>query len=207
MTGRPGQAARPLEPPSLDPPPATYVPFEGSEKLNRRHQRRRARASDGLRIHLLLMSLPRARPRSRRPRSTRAIARSAPAWSSSAAGTCRSSTPASSTSTWRCGRAPGCSTSATWARSRSPAPTRSTAVQHITSNDAAKLADRPDPVLRADDAAGHVRGRRADLQAGRRALHARRQRVEHHQGLPLDCRARQGHAATPSPSTPARATR
>ena len=37
------------------------------------------------------------------------------------------------------------------------------AVQHITSNDASRLADGPDPVLGADDPAGHVRGRRADL--------------------------------------------
>ena len=37
------------------------------------------------------------------------------------------------------------------------------AVQHITSNDASRAGRQPDPVLGADDAAGHVRGRRADL--------------------------------------------
>ena len=53
------------------------------------------------------------------------------------------------------------------------------AVQHITSNDASRLSDRPGALLGADHAAGHVRGRRADVPAGGRSLHAGRQRVEH----------------------------
>ena len=67
-------------------------------------------------------------------------ARAAHAWSSSAAGKCRSNTPASSTSTWPCARVRGCSTSATWVRSRWLAGDALDAVQHITSNDAARLA-------------------------------------------------------------------
>ena len=47
---------------------------------------------------------------------------------------------ASPTSTWPSGPAPVCSTSATWGRSRSPGADALAAVQHITSNDAAKLA-------------------------------------------------------------------
>ena len=136
--------------------------------------------------HSTYECLRRSPARSRRPRSTRVTARSALAWSSSAAGTCPSNTPASPTSTMAVRTRAGLFDVSHMGEieiAGSGRP-RGRPVDHEQRR--LPAVDRAGAVLGAHDTRGHLRRRRAGLSAGGRALHAGRQRVEHHEGLRLD---------------------
>ena len=132
------------------------------------------------------------------------IGRLALAWSSSADGTCPSSTPASPTSTWRCGRVQAFFDVSHMGEIEIAGKDALAAVQQDHLQRRIEAGGQSGAVRGAHDARGHVRRRRAHVPAERRALHARRQRVEHHQGLQLDfgprrrggrCRGRQHELA------------
>ena len=103
--------------------------------------------------------------------STRSTWPAVAAWCRSRVSCCRCSSPRCRPSTSRCGARPACSTCRHMGEIWVTGPRALDFVQHVSCNDASKLARRARPVLRAHDAAGDLRRRHAGPQdRGRRYL-------------------------------------